>query len=200
MRLRTLVCVAIAASAIAAAHPAAAAPLPTDQMCPRAVPKIVALNDAAASLDKGKIATAARGAADAYSVCASEAQVAKGVAIEPTVNYDKTRAAQYFVVVGRALAASGNTAEAGAALKTARQYADDVIGWQPESISWHASQTSGGPVAGEGMAPTGGNTAARNPDRDGSRYKDVARQILSAADQELAKLGLAPSSVPAKPN
>ena len=206
MRLQIFVCVAVAASAIAATRPAAADTAPTDQICPRAVPKIVGFNDAAASKDTAKIAAAARGAADAYAVCASEAQVAKGVAVEPSVNYDKTRAAQYLVVAGRALAAGGNATEAGAVLKTARHYADDVVSWQPDAQTWHASQTTGGAAGGmsageadPGPGSSGGNSAGRNTDRNGSRYKEAARQIRTAADEELAKL--APSSSgAAKPN
>lgn len=204
MRLQIFVCVAVAASAIAASFPAAADTTPTDPICPRAVPKLVAFNDAAASKDIAKISAASRAAADAYVLCASEAQVTKGVAMEPTVNYDKTRAAQYLVVAGRALAATGNATEAGAVLKTARHYADDVFGWQPDAQTWHASQTTGGAAAGmsggsddPSGASSGGNSAGRNTDRNGSRYKDAARQIRAAADEELAKLGV---PAPTKPN
>jgi hypothetical protein len=189
MRFQSLVFFAIASSSLAAASSALADTAPADTVCPRAVPKLVAFNDAAASKDVAKITAAARSAADAYTLCASEAAVAKGVAVEPTVNYDKTRAAQYLVVLGRALAASGNATEAGVALKNARQFADDVFGWQPDAQKWHASQTTGGVGHGELPPGTGGNSAARNSDRDGSRYKGTARQIRAAADEALEGLG-----------
>ena len=202
MRIQHFVWAAVGACALAVPHAATAADVaPTDMVCPRAVPKIVALNDAATSKDVAKIAAAARGVADAYQVCTSDAQVAKGVAVEPTVNYDKTRTAQYLVVVGRALAASGKPAEAVTALKNARHLADEVATWQPESQTWHASQTSGGPgAASDDPGPSGGgNSAARNTDRNGSRYKEAAVQIRAAADGELATLQPA-QSMPIKPN
>lgn len=189
MRFQRLVCGVVAASMVAAAAPALAGTASADTICPRAVPKLVAFNDAAASKDIAKIAAAARGAADAYSLCASDASVAKGVAVEPAVNYDKTRAAQYLVVLGRALAANGNATEATTALKNARQYADEVFGWQPDAQKWHASQTTGG--TGHGDLPpdaAGGNMAVRNSDRDGSRSKETARQIRAAADEALEAL------------
>jgi hypothetical protein len=203
MRIQSLVLVAVAATALAAPNAAAAADLaPTDAVCPRAVPKIVAFNDAATSKEVAKIAAAARALADAYQLCASDAQVTKGVAVEPTVNYDKTRAAQYLVVEGRALAASGNAVEAATALKSARHFADDVATWQPESQTWHATNIGGGPGTGpsDGPPSSGGNSAARNTDRNGSRYKDAATQIRTAADEELAKLTPARQQTPIKPN
>lgn len=186
--------------AVAAARPAAAGTAPADTLCPRAVPKIAAFNEAAASKDIAKITAAARAAAEAYELCASDAQVAKGVAVEPSVNYDKTRAAQYLVVEGRALAAGGNTADAIVALKAARRFADDVFTWQPESQAWHASATTGGGSAEAGStasmtssAAGGGNEAHRNTDRGGSRYKESAGEIRDAADAELKKLQPAPA-------
>jgi hypothetical protein len=105
------------------------------------------------------------------------------------VNYDKSRAAQFLVVEGRALAAAGKTADAVAALTTARRLADDVATWQPEAQTWHASSTTGGPVAGDDPGPqSGGNTAAHSTDHGGSRYKTAAVEIRTAADDALAKL------------
>jgi hypothetical protein len=209
MRIQSFVWVAVAACALASPCAATAADLaPADPICPRAVPKIVTFNDAAASKDVAKIAVAARSIADTYEVCASDAQVAKGVAVEPTVNYDKTRAAQYLVVLGRALAATGKTPEAVTAFKTARRYADEVATWQPDAQMWHASATSGGagPNPGRGRPDdatgpqTGGNTAARNTDRNGSRYREAAVQIRAAADGELATLEPPQPATPIKPN
>jgi hypothetical protein len=197
MRLQNVLSLAVALVVLAQAHPAAAQVGPADALCPRAVPKLAAFNEAKASNDMAKIAAAVRAIADAYELCASEAQVTKGVAVEPTVNYDKTRAAQYLVVEGRALAAGGNTADAIAALKKARHLADDVAIWQPESQAWHASPTGGGPAPGAGSAALGapsqasaggGNEAHRNTDLGGSRYKDAATEIRAAADAELKKL------------
>ncbi len=168
--------------AVLCSAPAHAADAPKDALCPRAVPKISAFNDAAAAGDGAKIAAAAQAAADAYQLCAVDAQVA--TSIEPAVNYDKTRRAQFLVVVGRADAAVGKPAEALAALHTARTVADEVYTWLPSSTSYTTSNR------------TSGTSSDRNGDRVGSRYRDSAHQIQAAADAELAKLepaGAAPA-------
>src|ERR1700734_3239888 len=97
VKLRTILTIAFSLGAIAGANAVAtAAPaLPPETICPRAVPKIVAFTDAVATNDAAKIAAAARAAADTYQLCAADAQSSVNVAVEPTVNYDKTRQAQY---------------------------------------------------------------------------------------------------------
>lgn len=156
-----------------ASPPAFAADAPSDVACPRAVPKLIAFNEASASSDAAKIAAAARDAADAYRTCASNSSV--NVPVEPTVNYDKTRAAQFLVVLGRAQVASGNTVDGAKSLKDARGLASEVAEWVPSAQSY--SRT----MAGE-------TSSARNTDRNPSRYKSTAIEIRDAATQELAKL------------
>lgn len=170
---------AAACAAIAAAAPASAAPPFSDTMCPRAVPHVVAFNDAAAANDAVKIRAAAHGAADAYRACASAAQATPNLAIEPIVNYDKTRAAQFLIVAGRLDAASGDAKGAATALNDGRSLARDVVEWQPQSLSY--TMSNGG----------AGNSSSRNSDRNGSRYKSAALEIVASAEQELAKLAQA---------
>lgn len=155
-----------------------AAPPFSDPMCPRAVQSVIAFNDAAAGNDALKIRDAARSAAAAYRACASVAQATPNVALEPTVNYQKTRAAQFLVVEGRLDATAGDRNAAVAALHDARSFAAEVVEWQPQSMSYTMSNSAG-------------NAAARNTDRNGSRYKDAAAAILASADAELGKLGVA---------
>jgi hypothetical protein len=166
-------------AAIAATAPASAAPPFSDTNCPRAVQNVVAFNDAAAANDAPKIRAAAHGAADAYRACASVAQATTNIAVEPIVNYDKTRAAQFLIVAGRLDAASGDAKAATAALTEARAMAKDVVEWQPQSLSY--TMSNGG----------AGNSSSRNSDRNGSRYKTAALEIVASADVELAKLGQA---------
>lgn len=190
MRLQRFLVVAVTTLSLAPVHPAFGAPAYSDIICPRAVPEVVDFMAAGATKDPAKIASASRAAAEAYQLCASNAQTAIGVAVEPTVNYDKARAAQFLVVEGRALAAAGKTADAVAALTTARRLADDVATWQPESQTWHASSSTGGPggVSDDPGPQTGGNTAAHSTDHVGSRYKTEAVEIRAAADDALARL------------
>jgi hypothetical protein len=176
----------LASIGLAAAHPASAAPPFSDTLCPRAVPKVVAFNEAATSNDAAKIRDAAHGAGDAYRGCAIDRQASDSTAIEPSVNYNKTRAAQFLVVAGRLDAAAGDAKAAAATLHDARALAADVVDWQPQSLSYSASNGSAG------------NSSSRNSDRNGSRFKSNAQEILTAADQELAKLaGSAPAAQPA---
>lgn len=180
----------VAGTLLAPAQPAAAAaPSFSDVMCPRAVGSVVAFNDAASINDVAKVRAAARAAAQAYRECASAAQATPNLALEPTVNYDKTRAAQFLIVAGRLDAASGDVKDASTALRDGRTMALEVVEWQPQQSSY--TMSNGG----------AGNSASRNSDRNGSRYKDNAREIVTAADAELAKLGQAaaqpaPSSKP----
>ena len=197
MRLSSLLIIAVAAASVVSGRPAAAAPPFADPLCPRAVPKVLDFNAAGASNDAGKIAATARAAADAYQLCAADAQVTKGVAIEPTVNYSKTREAQFLVVEGRALLTLGNNADALAPLKNARRLADEVATWQPEPQLWVASQTTGGTAMAGGNSPTqnGGNTAMHNSDKDNSRYKTAALEIRATADEALGRFqAVAPAS------
>jgi len=173
------------AFATVAAPPAARAATPpySDTMCPRAAPPVIAFNDAASSADPVKIAGAAKSAAEAYRLCATDAQASQRVQYEPVVNYDKTRAAQFLVVAGRAEAVLGHNEAALAELRDARRIAADVAEWQPSSQTYHMS------------SGLDGNSADRNTDRNGSRYKPAAVEIVAAADAALAKLN--GTSVPA---
>lgn len=167
----------LAMSAAGAATAGAAPAPPADTLCPTAVPKLVAFRDASAGNDLRKIAEAARSAADAYQRCLSDAQGNSGVAVEPMINYDKVREAQFLVVVGRVLLTQGESTEGIQALKDARQLAVDVADWQPASQAWVASNVVGHE-----------NAASRNTDRNGSRYQETAREIRDAADAALARV------------
>lgn len=201
MTFRTAFIVTISVAVVAAANGAAtAAPSgPSDTICPRAVPKIVAFTDAVATNDAAKIAAAARAAADTYQLCAADAQSSVNVAVEPTVNYDKTREAQYLVVAGKALLASGNDTDGVSTLKTARKLADDVAGWQPSSIAFNSTNHAGH-ATGDSGGPADASTTQRNADRNGSRYKAAAIEIRDAADAALIRPQAAQPAASPKPN
>ncbi len=170
---------AAALLACSAITPAKAADAPADLVCPRAVPKLVAFQDASKTRDLAKILPAVRGVADAYLTCLSEAKTRTYE--EPYMNYDRARAAQFLVVEGRALAATGDTHSAVAALNDAHDLAEQVVTWKPMSQTY--VQSSNVHV---------GNSAGRSTDLDGSRYRDAAKAILAAADDELVKLDATP--------
>ena len=185
-RYHSFAVLAMAVAVLAPSAPARAADAPRDTLCPRAVPKLVAFNEAGATGDPAKIALAAYAAAEVYQLCATDAQLV--TSIEPAVNYDKTRRAQFLVVAGRADAVAGKPAEAAAALRGARALAAEVADWLPSSTSYTTSNR------------TSGTSSDRNGDRKGSRYRDVAHQIQAAAEAELAKLGPTSASPAASPS
>jgi hypothetical protein len=172
---KPLLAAAFAALVVCAGASSARADTYSDKVCPRAVPKVLAFNDAATSKDLRRISNAARAAADAYKVCEFEAVVRTWE--EPYVNYDRTRAAQFMVVEGRSQAALGETDAAIATLRDARALAEQVVAWLP--LSQVYTQSSRAAV---------GNAADRNTDRKPSRYHDAALEIRAAADDALEVL------------
>jgi hypothetical protein len=168
---------ALAACLAGAPHVARAADAPADTFCPRAVPKLVAFNQVAADggKDLAKVVATARDTAYEYQLCIAEATT--HVFDEPRINYDRVRASQFLVVEGRALAATGDTKGALQALKDARALADYVAKWEANSQEYSQSNNGSGYSSSRGPA-----------DHTGSRYREAATQIVTAADTELAKL------------
>ena len=160
-----------------------AADAPADTFCPRAVPQLAAFNRLAAegAKDLAKVATVAGEAAHEYQLCIGEATT--NVFDEPRINYDRVRAAQFLVVEGRALAATGDAKGALQALKDARSLADFVAKWEPSAQGYSQSNSGRGYSASRGT-----------PDHTGSRYRESATQIVAAADTELAKLSTRPQA------
>ena len=156
---------------------------PSDTFCPRAVPKLAAFNDVAAAggKDLAKVATTAGDAAHEYQLCIAEATTR--TFDEPRINYDRVRAAQFLVVEGRALAATGDSKAALQALKDARSLADYVAKWEPSAEAFSQSNSGAGYSASHGSA-----------DHTGSRYRESATQIVAVADSELMKLNAHPQA------
>ncbi len=173
---------ALVACLAGAPYAVRAADAPADTFCPRAVPSLVAFNQLAAEggKDPAKVASVAGEAAHQYQLCIGEATT--NVVDEPRINYDRVRAAQFLVVEGRALAATGDAKGALQALKDARTLADFVAKWEPSAQDYS-------------QASNGGYSASRStPDHTGSRYRESATQIVAAADTELAKLNTHPQA------
>jgi hypothetical protein len=160
-----------------APHAVHAADAPSDTFCPRAVPKLAAFDALArdGGKDLAKVATVAGETAHEYQLCIGEATTR--VVDEPRINYDRVRAAQFLVVQGRALAATGDSKGALQAFKDARSLADFVAKWEPSSQGFSQSNSGSGYSSSRGPA-----------DHNGSRYREAATQIVTAADSELATL------------
>ena len=164
-----------AAFSVVAALPLAsvAADTPADTICPRVVPKMIALNDAGLTNDATKVLPAVQAVVTAYKECQADHLANKP--IEPSVNYDRTRQAQFLIVVGRTYNALGQTDDAIRAYRESRATADDVANWTPSAGQYSRS------VAGA-------TSANRNTDRQPSRYRDTAIEIRKAAEDALAAL------------
>ena len=167
---------AVAVSAALAPPPAGAAP--KDAYCPEAAAKVDAFSALATANDPAKIAAAAADAADVYRACAlSAASVGN---IEPAVNYDQTRIAQFEFAQARSLLLLNKTTEAIALFRDARTLAAKVAAWTPSGMVYLNSNRPGV------------SDSALNRDRKPSSYQKNALAIRDAADAQLAQLGASP--------
>jgi hypothetical protein len=167
----------LAALAVGLSAPAFAADPHADPFCPEAVGKTNAFIAAAKGNDPSEVAVAAHAVYDTYMSCAASAKLAN--AVEPAVNYDETRAAQYAFAEGRAFAAAGRKDEAVKALQISRKLSDSVVRWLPVPYAEHTSN-----IRGQSWTES-------NPDRRPSVYAPNAKDVRDAADAMLAKLGVA---------
>ncbi|HYZ16738.1 MAG TPA: hypothetical protein VE591_10065 [Candidatus Acidoferrum sp.] len=157
-----------------------------DVLCPAAAQSVTDFNAANVANDSSKTAAAARRAIDAYAGCAMNALSVGN--IEPAVNYDHVRMAQFEYALAKVLAESGKDDEVVPHLQNARKLADEVATWVPSATNYINSNHAG--VTGSG----------RNGNRSGSNYQQNAITIRDAADGVLRRLGAAatpnPSSTP----
>jgi|SRR5471030_1904244 len=148
----------------------------SDAICPSAVSPVKVLAAANSTNDPVKVSDAARNVVRAYNDCASTART--NGAVEPAMNYDEVRAAQYGVLLGRALYLQQNYDGAHAAFVDARRLSGEVTEWTPPSMEY---------TNNEWLA------TSKNKGNIHSQWRDTAVEISKAADAELAKL------VPASP-
>ncbi len=159
----------------------AGAATPKDAYCPESAAKVDAFTALGAkSSDPEQVARAAEAAAEAYRGCALNALSVGN--IEPAVNYDNTRVAQFEFAQARALALIGKTTEAVALYRDARAIAARVAAWTPQSMVYINSNRPGI------------SDSALNRDRKPSSYQKSAEAIRDAADAALAKLGAGPDA------
>src|SRR5471032_351527 len=145
----------------------------SDTVCPAAVSPLKALAAVNSTNDPVKIADAARNVVRAYDDCISSART--DGAVEPQMHYDQVRAAQYGVLLGRALYLQQNFDGAHAAFVDARRLSGEVADWTPSSMAYNMNNKTGTGV--------GHNTGSTK-----SQWHDSAIDIVKASDAELAKL------------
>lgn len=174
---------ALALGTVLGAPSSAAAP--KDAYCPEAAAKVDAFTSLASSNDAAKVAAAAAAAAEIYRSCALNATSVGN--IEPAVNYDQTRIAQFEFAQARSLLLLGKTTEAVALFRDARALAAKVAAWTPAGTVYLNSNRPGV------------SDSALNRDRKPSSYQKNALAIRDAVDAQLAQIGAAaePSPAPA---
>jgi hypothetical protein len=150
---------------------------PSDTICPGAVQHLKALG-AVDSHDAAKVSDVARNVVRAYNDCISSARTDGQV--EPAMHYDEVRAAQYGILLGRALYLQQDYDGAHAAFVDARRLSGEVVEWTPPSMGYNMDNKLG-------------SATSRNTGNTKSQWHDDAVTMSKAADAELAKL------VPAKP-
>jgi hypothetical protein len=147
----------------AAAQPA----LYADVLCPESVQRVQAMSKMKAADPPAAVYEAVRAAMDAYQVCL-ERQLGDGN-IEPGVHYAQLREAQFGVLAGRALAALGRVEDARTELERDRKLAANVAEWQYSNSGSNIGVNKG----------TYGQYSV---------YRDTAKDVVAAADAELARL------------
>jgi hypothetical protein len=176
--MHRLAAVLLAGAFSAALAPTPAGAAPKDAYCPEAAAKVEAFSALATANDPAKIAAAAADAAEVYRGCALSATSVGN--IEPAVNYDQTRVAQFEFAQARALLLLNKPTEAVRLFRDARMLADRVAAWTPSGMVYINSNRPGV------------SDSALNRDRKPSSYQKNALAIRDAADAQLAQLGASP--------
>jgi hypothetical protein len=154
------------------ATPAGAATI-TDQLCPEATQYVNTLADLGQNETPQKVYDASHAVTSAYETC-QKRHLSNGN-VEPGVHYAYTRQASYGVVEARALLALNRPGDAKSVLETSKRLASEVVDWR-RNMSF------------------GGDSKDSRP----SIYRNAAKDVVSAANELLAKLN-APSTPPAAP-
>jgi hypothetical protein len=150
----------------------------SDAICPAAIQQIKALAVANSTNDPVKIGDLAGKLVRTYDDCITTARTAGQV--EPYMHYAQVRAAQYGLLLGRALFLQKDWDGAHAAFVEAHRLATEVVDWTPPAMGYTM-----------GNQPT---TVVKNKASEKSSFHDLAYEVARATDVELAKL------VPASPS
>jgi hypothetical protein len=145
----------------------------SDKLCPEATQYFVALGQVPPS-DAQRVYDAAHATTTAYDNCAKR-HLADGD-VEPGVHYAWTREAGIAVLEARALVALNRQSDAKAVALNAKRLAQDVFDWR------------------KSIDQSGSSISSSGADRRPSMYRDAAKDVITAADELLTKLGAAPAA------
>jgi len=164
----------VLALAAAACGPALAVqPAFSDTICPEGTQYVLAVGKARVDDPPQRIYDVAHAASEAYARCSSQ-KLAYG--FREAQHYADVRSAQFAVVAARALIALGRLDEARSMLTFHRARAQQVVEWVTEPTAFNSAHAGGSAVATAG-------------DNRASMYRTSAREIVQAADEQLAAIG-----------
>jgi hypothetical protein len=144
----------------------------SDTICPEGTQYVLAVGKVRTDEPPQRIYDVAHAASEAYARCSSQ-KLAYG--FREAQHYADVRSAQFAVVAARALVALGRIDEARSMLQYHRARAQQVAEWITEPTAFNSAHASGSAVA----------TAS---DNRASMYRDSAKEIVQAADEELAEI------------
>jgi hypothetical protein len=149
----------------------------SDKLCPEATQYVIALGQLPPNDPPQRIYDAAHATTAAYDSCAKRHLT--DAKIEPGVHYAYTREAGFAMLEARALVALNRPSDAKAVVLNAKRLAQDVFEWR-RSIDQNGSYIS-----------------SSGSDNRPSIYRDAAKDVITAADDMLAKLSAVPAAAPA---
>jgi len=145
----------------------------SDTICPEGTQYVLAVGKVRTDDPPQRIYDVAHAASEAYARCSSQ-KLAYG--FREAQHYADVRSAQFAVVAARALVAMGRLDEARSMLTFHRARAQQVVEWVTEPTAFNSAHASG-----TGVATAGDNRA--------SMYRESAKEIVQAADEQLAEIG-----------
>lgn len=144
----------------------------SDTICPEGTQYVLAVGKVRTDDPPQRIYDAAHAASEAYARCSSQ-KLAYG--FREAQHYADVRSAQFAVVAARALVAMGRLDEARSMLTYHRARAQQVAEWITEPTAQNSAHANGSAVATAG-------------DNRASMYRESAKEIVLAADEQLAEI------------
>ena len=142
----------------------------SDQVCPEATQYVLNAGKLRKDDPPQRVYDAAIAAANAYEQCS---KVKLSYAFREAQHYADTRGAGFAVVAARALIAMDRLADARSILLKWRPLVQQVVDWKSETMAAQSAH-----AAGEAVTRAGDNRT--------SAYRNAAKEIVDAVDDELA--------------
>jgi hypothetical protein len=180
MRVALAITVALVFAAAGLRPSAAAEHAFSDVICPEGTQYVLAVGKARTDDPPQRVYDVAHAASEAYARCSGQ-KLAYGY--REAQHYADVRSAQFGIVAARALIALGRRDAARAELLRCRSLAQNVADWMTETEAFQSADVNG-------------HAVTVNGDHRPSMYRASAKEIVLAADAELAELDRHGAPVP----